>query len=491
MLTCLCKGENTVHKQTACIPFAGGDTNRETHQFLLMHLPPESRPMTRVLCGMLCLLLASSVQAEEKISFRKQVAPILVKHCQGCHGPKDFKGGYQLHTYETLLKPGETGFDAVVPGKPEDSYLYELLVNEDDPEGRMPKDSDPLPKQQIALIKRWIASGAKFDGNSKQQPLSELMPQAKHPEPPSVYRAALPITAVAFHPSGNEVAVSGYHEVTVWNPEDGKLLRRIPNLPERTYGLAYHQDGQRLAVASGTPGQLGEIKLFNAETGETIHNLASMSDVATDVAFSPDGNRLAACGADGSIRIFEVASGEEVVRVVEAHADWVMSVTFSPDGKWLASSSRDKSAKVFDAQSGESRVGYSEHRDTVHDVAWADDGKTLFSAGANREIHQWQLEDAKQLNRIRGFGGDVFQITIHDGQLFSCCADRRLRQHEVSNQKLKQTFTGHNEWVYKFALHPTSGRMISGGFDGEVIVWDTEQAAVLTKFLAAPGLQAK
>ena len=54
------------------------------------------------------------------------------------------------------------------------------------------------------------------------------------------------VTAVALRPDGKELAVSGYHEIQIWDPAEGKLLRRIGNVEERVYSLAYKADGSVL-----------------------------------------------------------------------------------------------------------------------------------------------------------------------------------------------------------------------------------------------------
>ena len=100
----------------------------------------------------------------QSVSFREDIAPILVKRCLVCHGEQKFKGDYQLHTFEALMKPGESGDGSVVPGKPQDSYLLQLIV-EEDLDARMPKDADALSKDEVDLIKKWIDNGAKFDGD--------------------------------------------------------------------------------------------------------------------------------------------------------------------------------------------------------------------------------------------------------------------------------------------------------------------------------------
>ena len=89
--------------------------------------------------------------------------------------------------------------------------------------------------------------------------------------------------------------VGGYHELLFCNPADGALLRRLPNVGQRTYAIRYSPDGQLLAVACGAPGRLGEVRIFKPDTGELVRVLGMTSDVVFDCAFSPQGDRLATC----------------------------------------------------------------------------------------------------------------------------------------------------------------------------------------------------
>src|SRR5262245_23773382 len=76
---------------------------------------------------------------QEGVSFARDVAPSLVKHCQACHGDKEPKGGYQLYTFELLNKPGDSDAAPVKAANPAESELYRLITI-DDKEQRMPKE---------------------------------------------------------------------------------------------------------------------------------------------------------------------------------------------------------------------------------------------------------------------------------------------------------------------------------------------------------------
>ena len=71
------------------------------------------------------------------------------------------------------------------------------------------------------------------------------------------------------------------------------------------------------------------------------------------VAFSPDGPRLASASKDRTVRLWDPASGEELL-ILRGHEDDVSSVVFSPDGMRLASASEDKTVRLWNAAYGRS-----------------------------------------------------------------------------------------------------------------------------------------
>ena len=415
------------------------------------------------------------------VSFSKHVAPIFAQRCIACHNTRSPGGRLNLDSFAALLKGGESGL-VVTAHKSADSTLIAMIED-----GSMPKDADPLSPEQIAIVKHWIDVGAPLDaGVAVTADLFDVMPEATQPLPPEEYHVAIPVTAVAFSPDGSQLASSGYHEVLVWNATDGTLIRRISNIAERIYDIEFSADGSQLAVAAGTPGQLGELKLFSTADGELIRTLARARDAIFALSFSPDGQMLACAGADRSIMVVKVADGAEVIRI-EDHADWVMDVNWSPNGQRLVSSSRDKTCKVFEAATGNPVITFSGHGKPVYSAAFLADSKTVVSGGSDRRLRVWNSADAKEIRAIGGFGGDIFRIQILPGdQILSASGDKAVHLNKAADGGEIRKLAGHKDWVYTMIANPVRKLIASGSYDGEIRIWNAEDGSTTTSFIAVP-----
>ena len=431
-------------------------------------------------------------QAEENliavgrlVSFSEKVAPIFAQRCLACHNARIAKGRYNMESFASTMKGGESG-EAISPGHADESNLFALLT-----EGEMPKDADPLSKDEIETIRKWINTGGVLNaGVDRTAQLIQIVPTVPQPMPPDEYRVPMPVTAVAFSSDGKRLATSGYHEVLIWDATTGKQLQRVTNVAERVYDIEFAPDGKSFAVAAGTPAKIGELKVFDAD-GKLLANLIRTDDSVFSAVFSPDGRRLASSGADRTVRVFDTATYEEQLRI-EDHADWVMDVAWSPDGKKLASASRDKTAKVFDSKTGDSLVTFNGHGQPVFGVGFLPDGSKVVSGGSDKMLRVWNVTDAKEVRKIGGFGNEVFRIDVTaDGFVYSSSADKTARLHNLSDGKETKKFVGHTEWVYSVAYSPATKRVATGSYDGEVRIWNPADGKSLLNFVATPGQKAE
>lgn len=109
----------------------------------------------------------------ETVSFKNDVAPWLVNICVGCHSGNNPRGKYGFATFEQLLQGGPTG-NTIVPGKPDDSYIVDLVLRQDPI--KMPMGQAQLKRSQALALEKWIQEGAHFDGKDPKATIRSLVP---------------------------------------------------------------------------------------------------------------------------------------------------------------------------------------------------------------------------------------------------------------------------------------------------------------------------
>ena len=123
--------------------------------------------LSRRLVPVLALSLLSA-SAAEKVSFNRDIRPILSENCFYCHGPdaQKQKAELRLDKRESAVKGGKSGMPAIQPGKPAQSEVVRRILATD-PDDHMPpqKSGKVLKPEQVELLKKWITEGAEYQGH--------------------------------------------------------------------------------------------------------------------------------------------------------------------------------------------------------------------------------------------------------------------------------------------------------------------------------------
>ena len=274
-----------------------------------------------------------------KVSFSSDIKPILARQCAACHQPQAKQSELVLTTFSDFQKGGRKG-PAFIPGKPDESVVVKYITGALEP--RMPMGGK-LADDQINLFREWIREGASDD--------SAAATTAAKPTAPTVYRTVPLVTAFAFSPDGQTVAISGYREILLASLSDGKLLARLPGRSMRLHSLSFTPDGKTLAAVGGDPAQSGEVQIWDVESRKLLHAINASTDTLFGGSISPDGKLLACGAADKSIRLYDLATGKEL-RKMDHHEDWVFQTAFGIDSKRLVTVGRDRAAKLIDVGTG-------------------------------------------------------------------------------------------------------------------------------------------
>ncbi|HTD66275.1 MAG TPA: c-type cytochrome domain-containing protein [Candidatus Limnocylindria bacterium] len=434
------------------------------------------------------LLVVSVADAATPVSFYNDLVPVMKRSCTGCHHPGKLKGDFDLTTYAAFAKGGKHG-PGFVAGVPTNSIVIDEIVGD---EPSMPKEGDPLSKAEVALFTRWIIEGAKDDTptNANSFKLSE----------PPTYAKAPVISALAFSPDGKTLAVSGYHEVLLHSADGSNLVARLLGESLRIESLAYSPNGKLLGVSGGVPARFGEIQIWDTATNGLVRSIKSSIDSLYGISFSPDSEKVAVGGADKSVRVFSIKDGKEIMKF-DNHSDWTFGTTFTMDGKRLLSGSRDRAMNLIDVSNSQFIDDINKLLENVLCMA-RHPKEDLIVYGGEQGVsriykiveNQGRTAANNDVNLIKAYerlGGPVQAIawSPNGTNIVVGGADPEVRVYTAGKEgKRVATLKGHEGAIFALTFHPTTNWLATGGFDGQVRLYDytARSNALLRAFVPVP-----
>ncbi len=423
--------------------------------------------------GML-LLVSTALGAGP--SYFRDVRPIIQRQCQGCHQPNLKSSSLDLTSYEGLQAGGKHG--------PAPSTLLGYITGESKPQ--MPLGQPPLPADQIALFRAWIAAGAKDDTPA----------EARDVDKPIVYLQPPVINALAFSSDGKKLAVSGNREILIHSLDGATPPQRLPGLSDRILSLVFSKDGSTLVAAGGTASLFGEIQIWDVAGGKLKRSLTLTGDTIFGVSLSPDAARIAVGCTDNSVRIVDAASGKELFKIGN-HENWVLGTIFGVDGKRIVSVGRDRAAKLTDATSGAFLENVNLLRGELAAIARHPTKDIVVVGGEDRVPYIYMMDraqnmkiadDSTLIRKLERQAGSIAALAwSEDGAHIAVGgASPEVTIYDAESGKRTASCKGHQAGIYAVAFSPDGQTLATGGFDGQVRLYRVATGELAKEFIPVP-----
>ncbi|MFV1968831.1 MAG: protein kinase [Pirellulaceae bacterium] len=280
---------------------------------------------------------------------------------------------------------------------------------------------------------------------------------------------------VAWSPDGQKLAAASWGgTVEVRDASTGKELCTLRGDRGDVHAVAWSPDGQRLAAASGSFGQPGTVRIW------------------------PDGQRLATASRDGTVKLWNPATGQQVRSLYgdtapleyerngakvrgQGGTQWkyILSVAWSANGRFLAAGSRNGTVRIWDTGTGQEICTLRGHEGMAYSVAWSPDSRNLAVGSSNGhnltgEVIVWNTSLRKRMFTLRGHARPVQAVAWSpDGQrLASGSDDQSIRVWDLPATQEALVLRSRNGGIRAVAWSPDGQKLAAASADGTVTLWN-------------------
>ena len=204
-----------------------------------------------------------------------------------------------------------------------------------------------------------------------------------------------PVNYLSYSPDGATIASVGHDlaengQAFVWDATSGEVIYQftLSEVPEQGWGIAYSPDGTLLAT-----GTVFRATIRDMATGQTVTEIdyqQQQDALALYVHFSADGSHLISGGLDGTVRIWDVETGQQV-REIHADQHFIQGLSLSPDGTIIATAAGGSEVRLWDYQSGERLLTVEGVGEVGYAIGFTPDGRQLVTGNNDGDVRFYTL----------------------------------------------------------------------------------------------------
>jgi WD40 repeat protein len=305
-------------------------------------------------------------------------------------------------------------------------------------------------------------------------------------------------------PGGDRLLTADEEGVcTVWDAQSGEQMLTLEGHSDELYVLAWNPDGTKILTA----GWDGTGRVWDAATGDELTLLRGHGSGIAWAEWQPrrqpstlepiDDGFILTASADGTARVWDAESGEELARLV-GHTAGLNQAQWSPDGSQVVTASEDGTARIWDVRERTELPILADHKWYVIDATWSSDGSRILTTDGGGTARIWDPETGQVQLTLSAHVEDA-EAEWDEGQgliltwgcdeketIFNCMASTARLWDDHTGRELA-TLRGHEGWLWEANRTNAppgsrgSAQILTASEDGTARAWDARSGEELLR----------
>lgn len=428
------------------------------------------------------VLFATSVSANDKVTYDDHLKPLFQKRCASCHNGDRQSGGLDLTNYTNMMQGGGSG-GSIEAGDADGSYLYQLVTHQETPV--MPPGNNKLPEQDLKLIETWINGGALENkgsiartkkmtivssGVAGVRPAEIALPPRLSLEPFFHSEQKGIATSIDSSPWAAVVAVAAPRQLLLFEGEGMQFSGTLPFPKGQANVVRFSANGSLLIAGGGRHGVSGKVVGWDVKTCERVFEVGDEFDNVLAADINPEHSMVALGGPQKMLRVYSTSVGK-LLYEVKKHNDWMTAIAFSPDSVLLASADRSGGLQLWEADTGNEYLTLAGHDRPITGLSWRPDGNVLSSCSEDGTVKLWEVTNGRQTKSWKAHEDGVSDIEFTRAGKLVTCGRGGLAKQWQQDGKLVRQFEGLSELGVAVAYDDETEQLIGSSLSGEILVW--------------------
>lgn len=294
-----------------------------------------------------------------------------------------------------------------------------------------------------------------------------------------------PITGLAYSPDGKKLAVGSTGQVVVFDTSNWQQSALFRQVEDSVRSLSFHPDSQKIAIGSGIPGRSGQTTLWDISNATPPHIYQSHFDTIENVAFRKDGKGLLIAANDSKVQYLASITAKEG-KLLDSHNGRVQAVAFSPtEDTIFISGAMDRIVKVWDMKEVRNVVNFDQSESGITGLAFLTNGIQFVGSSLDGRLYWWGVNHDKEKNAYSGYhfrtigahenGVYALSASTQSNRMVTGGADHAVKIWDINSGGQIRAFADTTkEPIYAVAISPDGKIAVGGGREGLVYVWEVD-----------------